>query len=57
MTVPVHYVPDFSAVAEKVAAAAGPGDVVVTMGAGDVALLGSARSWTPWARVPAGRRQ
>jgi UDP-N-acetylmuramate--alanine ligase len=40
VTVPVHYVPDFSAVAEKVAAAAGPGDVVVTMGAGDVTLLG-----------------
>lgn len=40
VSVPVHYVPDFSAVAEKVAAAAGPGDVVVTMGAGDVTLLG-----------------
>lgn len=40
VTVPVHYVPDFSAVAEKVAATAGPGDVVVTMGAGDVTLLG-----------------
>ena len=38
--VPVHYVPDFSAVADKVAAAARPGDVVVTMGAGDVTLLG-----------------
>lgn len=37
---PVHYVPDFSAVAAKVAAAAGPGDVIVTMGAGDVTLLG-----------------
>ncbi|MDT5064991.1 MAG: UDP-N-acetylmuramate--alanine ligase [Mycobacterium sp.] len=36
----VHYVPDFSAVADKVAAAARPGDVVVTMGAGDVTLLG-----------------
>ncbi len=36
----VHYIPDFSAVAEEVAAAAGPGDVVVTMGAGDVTLLG-----------------
>ncbi|MDZ7884326.1 MAG: UDP-N-acetylmuramate--L-alanine ligase [Mycobacterium sp.] len=40
VSVPVHYVPDFSAVAEQVAAAAGPGDVVVTMGAGDVTLLG-----------------
>lgn len=37
---PVHYVPDFSAVAERVAAVARPGDVVVTMGAGDVTLLG-----------------
>ena len=36
----VHYIPDFSAVAEEVAAAAGPGDVIVTMGAGDVTLLG-----------------
>jgi UDP-N-acetylmuramate--alanine ligase len=33
-------VPDFSAVADRVAAAARPGDVVVTMGAGDVTLLG-----------------
>jgi len=38
--VPVHYVPDFSAVAARVAAVARPGDVVVTMGAGDVTLLG-----------------
>jgi UDP-N-acetylmuramate--alanine ligase len=37
---PVTYVPDFSAVAERVAAAANPGDVVVTMGAGDVTMLG-----------------
>ncbi|KRE28672.1 UDP-N-acetylmuramate--alanine ligase [Mycobacterium sp. Soil538] len=40
VTVPVTYVPDFSAVAAAVAAAARPGDVVVTMGAGDVTLLG-----------------
>ncbi|MCV7174652.1 UDP-N-acetylmuramate--L-alanine ligase [Mycolicibacterium sphagni] len=40
VSVPVHYVPDFSAVAAKVAAAARPGDVVVTMGAGDVTMLG-----------------
>lgn len=40
VTVPVRYLRDFSAVAEVVAAAAGPGDVVVTMGAGDVTLLG-----------------
>ncbi|MBW0017353.1 MAG: UDP-N-acetylmuramate--L-alanine ligase [Mycobacterium sp.] len=38
--VPVRYLPDFSAAAEQVAAAAGPGDVIVTMGAGDVTLLG-----------------
>jgi UDP-N-acetylmuramate--alanine ligase len=40
VTVPVTYVPDFSAVAEKVAAVACPGDVVITMGAGDVTMLG-----------------
>ena len=37
---PVHYVPDFSAVAEEVAMAAAPGDLIVTMGAGDVTMLG-----------------
>ena len=37
--VPVHYLPDFSAVAASVASAARPGDVVVTMGAGDVTML------------------
>ena len=41
VSVPVTYLPDFSAVAERVAAAADPGDVVVTMGAGDVTMLGS----------------
>ncbi len=40
VSVPVHYVADFSAVAAQVAAAARPGDVVVTMGAGDVTMLG-----------------
>jgi UDP-N-acetylmuramate--alanine ligase len=40
VSVPVHYVADFSAAAGLVAAAARPGDVVVTMGAGDVTLLG-----------------
>jgi UDP-N-acetylmuramate--alanine ligase len=39
VSVPVRYLPDFSAVAEAVAAAAEPGDVVVTMGAGDVTML------------------
>ncbi len=37
--VPTQYLPDLSAVAEAVAAAARPGDVVVTMGAGDVTML------------------
>ena len=40
VSVPVYYIPDFSAVAEQVAAVARPGDVVVTMGAGDVTMLG-----------------
>jgi UDP-N-acetylmuramate--alanine ligase len=40
VSVPVQYLPDFSTVADAVAAAAGPGDVVVTMGAGDVTMLG-----------------
>ena len=40
VTAPVTYVPDFSAVSARVAAAAEPGDVVVTMGAGDVTMLG-----------------
>ena len=38
--VAVRYLPDLSTVAEQVAAAVRPGDVVVTMGAGDVTLLG-----------------
>jgi UDP-N-acetylmuramate--alanine ligase len=40
VSVPVRYLPDLSVVAEVVATAAGPGDVIVTMGAGDVTLLG-----------------
>jgi UDP-N-acetylmuramate--alanine ligase len=40
VSVPVRYLPDFSAVADAVAAVAEPGDVVVTMGAGDVTMLG-----------------
>jgi UDP-N-acetylmuramate--alanine ligase len=40
VSVPVRYIADFSAVAAAVAAAARPGDVIVTMGAGDVTLLG-----------------
>jgi UDP-N-acetylmuramate--alanine ligase len=40
VSAPVRYLPDFSTVARQVAAEAAPGDVVVTMGAGDVTLLG-----------------
>ena len=40
VSVPVRYLPDFSAVAQQVATAVSPGDVVVTMGAGDVTMLG-----------------
>jgi len=39
VSVPVQYLTNFSAVAEAVAGAAAPGDVVVTMGAGDVTML------------------
>ena len=41
VSVPVTYIPNFSAVAERVADAVRPGDVVVTMGAGDVTMLGA----------------
>jgi len=40
VSVPVQYVADVSAVAARVAASARSGDVVVTMGAGDVTMLG-----------------
>ena len=40
VSVPVSYEPDFSAVAARVAEVARPGDVIVTMGAGDVTMLG-----------------
>ncbi|WP_448414819.1 UDP-N-acetylmuramate--L-alanine ligase [Mycolicibacterium sp. XJ1819] len=40
VSAPATYVPDFSAVADRVAAAAAPGDLVITMGAGDVTMLG-----------------
>ena len=40
VTVPVGYVPDFSALPGRIAEVAVPGDVVVTMGAGDVTMLG-----------------
>ncbi|NLV80502.1 MAG: UDP-N-acetylmuramate--L-alanine ligase [Rhodococcus sp.] len=37
---PVHYQPDLSLVPRQVAALSRPGDVVITMGAGDVTMLG-----------------
>lgn len=40
VSVPVTYVPDLSAVPRTVAEVARPGDVIVTMGAGDVTMLG-----------------
>ncbi len=40
ITVPVSYLPDLSTVAQTVAQVARPGDVIVTMGAGDVTMLG-----------------
>lgn len=39
VTVPAHFQPDFSAVPVQVAAIARPGDLVITMGAGDVTIL------------------
>lgn len=40
VTKPVHYQPDLSAVPRQVAKLSRPGDVVITMGAGDVTMLG-----------------
>jgi UDP-N-acetylmuramate--alanine ligase len=40
VTVPATYLPDMSTVATAVADAVRPGDIVVTMGAGDVTMLG-----------------
>ncbi|WP_072806344.1 UDP-N-acetylmuramate--L-alanine ligase [Rhodococcoides yunnanense] len=39
VTKPVNYQPDLSLVAKQVAALSAPGDVVLTMGAGDVTML------------------
>lgn len=41
VTKPVHYQPDLSAVPRQVAMMCESGDIVVTMGAGDVTMLGS----------------
>ena len=35
-----HYVPDFADVPKVVAALAAPGDLVLTMGAGDITRMG-----------------
>ncbi|MCT6733347.1 MULTISPECIES: UDP-N-acetylmuramate--L-alanine ligase [Rhodococcus erythropolis group] len=40
VTKPVHYQPDLSQAPKQVAALAHPGDIVITMGAGDVTMLG-----------------
>jgi UDP-N-acetylmuramate--alanine ligase len=40
VSVPARYLPDFSSAAVQIAEAARPGDIIVTMGAGDVTLLG-----------------
>ncbi len=40
VTKPVHYQPDMSRVGRQAAGLARPGDVVITMGAGDVTMLG-----------------
>ncbi|NLU82922.1 UDP-N-acetylmuramate--L-alanine ligase [Rhodococcus sp. HNM0569] len=41
VTKPVHYQPDLSQAPRQVASLARPGDVVITMGAGDVTMLGN----------------
>jgi len=41
VTKPVHYQPDMSRVGRQVANLTQPGDIVITMGAGDVTMLGS----------------
>ncbi|MCJ0903756.1 UDP-N-acetylmuramate--L-alanine ligase [Rhodococcus sp. ARC_M6] len=40
VTKPVHYQPDLSLAPRQVAGLAHPGDIVITMGAGDVTMLG-----------------
>ncbi|WP_293953268.1 UDP-N-acetylmuramate--L-alanine ligase [uncultured Corynebacterium sp.] len=39
MTIPVIYEPNFTAVPERIAEIAGPGDIILTMGAGSVTML------------------
>ncbi|QIS19087.1 UDP-N-acetylmuramate--L-alanine ligase [Nocardia terpenica] len=55
VTRPVHYQPDMSRVGRQVAGLARPGDVVITMGAGDVTMLGGQILDGLRVRPPAGR--
>lgn len=55
VTKPVHYQPDMSRVGRQVAGLARAGDVVITMGAGDVTMLGSQILDGLRARPPAAR--
>lgn len=52
---PVHYQPDMSRVGRQAAGLARPGDVVITMGAGDVTMLGGQILDGLRVRPPAGR--
>ncbi|MBF6174148.1 UDP-N-acetylmuramate--L-alanine ligase [Nocardia blacklockiae] len=52
---PVHYQPDMSRVGRQAASLARPGDVVITMGAGDVTMLGGQILDGLRVRPPAGR--
>jgi UDP-N-acetylmuramate--alanine ligase len=55
VTKPVHYQPDMSRVGRQAASLARPGDVVITMGAGDVTMLGGQILDGLRVRPPAGR--
>ncbi|MEU6561868.1 UDP-N-acetylmuramate--L-alanine ligase [Nocardia nova] len=55
VTKPVHYQPDMSRVGRQAASLARPGDVVITMGAGDVTMLGSQILDGLRVRPPSGR--
>ncbi|RVW05650.1 UDP-N-acetylmuramate--L-alanine ligase [Rhodococcus xishaensis] len=56
VTKPVHYQPDRSQVPRQVAEIAEPGDIVITMGAGDVTMLGGPILDALRARPNRGRR-
>lgn len=55
VTVPVHYQPDMSRVGRQAASLARAGDVVITMGAGDVTMLGGQILDGLRVRPPSGR--